>query len=192
LARHFRRQASNIHDLDIFEDWKIHDVANTMANAARNIVARESRFFTLHATASDAALEAVARAAENRRVTPLAVTVLTDLDEPQCQSRFACSPKSAVVAFARNAWSFGIRGFVCSPLEAADIRDVLPDAYIVTPGIRPLWAVAPDEQKRVTTPTMAKRAGVNAIVVGRPIYQPPLSHTEASAAEDIRKELEAA
>ena len=192
LARIFRHRALNVHDQDVMWDMKIHDVANTMSNATRNIVRYGSQLFTLHATASDQALSAVAKAVEGTNVMPLAVTVLTDLDEPQCQSRFACSPKSAVVEFARNAWFCGIRGFVCSALEAAAIRDALPNAYIVTPGIRPLWAVKPDEQKRVTTPTQAKQAGVNAIVVGRPIYNPPLSHTEADAAHDIRMELDAA
>lgn len=192
LGRHLRHYAANIHDLDVMEDWKLHDVSNTMAKAAQNIVARRSSLFTLHASASDAALEAVAKAAEGTEVMPLAVTVLTDLDESQCQSRFAYSSGSTVVAFAKNAHSLGIRGFVCSPHEAQLIREVLPEAYIVTPGIRPLWAVAKDEQKRVTTPTQAKRAGVDAIVVGRPISKPPPSHTETQAALEIRQELDAA
>lgn len=180
-------------------DMKIHDVANTMKNAAQNIVKMGARLFTLHASASDAALAAVAEAAGDKAI-PLAVTVLTDLDDAQCKVRFL--PNNQVFAgrfdhvlvenFARNAWRLGIKGFVCSPLEVELIRQVAPEAYIVTPGIRPVWAVAPDEQKRVTTPAQAKRAGANAIVVGRPIYRPPSGRTRLQAAKDIREELLAA
>jgi len=149
-----------------------------------------------HATASDAALAAVAEAAGDKAIA-LAVTVLTDLDDAQCKSRFL--PENQVYVgryvpvlvenFAKNAYRLGIRGFVCSPLEVEIIRQVAPDAYIVTPGIRPLWAVAADEQKRVTTPAQAKRAGADAIVVGRPISAPPASYTRLQAVREIQQEL---
>lgn len=191
LARSFRIRAQE-RSKDVMEDWKLLDVKNTMLGATRNIVKRGSRFFTIHATASDEALEAVAEAAKGRSIA-LAVTVLTDLDDPQCQSRFSCSSASAVEQFARNAYVCGIRGFVCSAQEARIIRQRLGgDVTIVTPAIRPLWAVKPDEQKRITTPAQAVQAGADAVVVGRPISQPPPLHTEASAAQAIREELNAA
>jgi orotidine-5'-phosphate decarboxylase len=175
-------------------DMKLHDIGSTMAKAARNIARLGSDFLTIHATACDKALAAVAAAAEEAGggAMPLAVTVLTDLDESQCHSRFRVSPDAAVRQFAKNAHCLGIRGFVCSAKEARAIRDAIPGAYIMTPGIRPLWAVARDEQKRVTTPAQAKQAGADAIVVGRPISKPPSFHTEASAAQAIKEELEAA
>jgi len=42
----------------------------------------------------------------------------------------------------------------------------------VTPGVRPEWAGHGD-QKRVMTPREAIQAGADAIVIGRPITQPP-------------------
>lgn len=122
----------------------------------------------------------------------LAVTVLTDFDSDQCMSRFGCTHITAVVDFARMAYREGIRGLVCSAQEARYIRDTLPDVYIVTPGIRPEWATSKDEQHRITTPTEAKKAGVDAIVVGRPIYNPPLTYSHRDAAQMIREELAAA
>lgn len=182
---------SEICGKDVMLDLKIHDVANTMQAATRNIANMGVKLFTIHASASDEALAAVAEAAGSKSM-PLAVTVLTDLDNTQCFSRFHASSATAVKHFATNASKWGIRGFVCSPKEVRIIRDAIPDAYIVTPGIRPVWAVAKDEQKRVTTPAQAKEAGADAIVVGRPISKPPPSHTETSAAREIREELDAA
>lgn len=174
---------------DVMWDIKLLDVANTMKGAARNIVKMGAKLFTIHATASDEALAAVAEAA-GLNALALAVTVLTDLDEPQCISRFGDAPAATVLRFARNAHRCGINGFVCSPHEARLIRDALPDAYIVTPGIRPLWSVTPDEQKRVTTPTQAQEAGADAIVVGRPISKPPVAILPHQAARLIRDELD--
>ena len=193
LASKLRRYAIG-RQHPVMWDMKLHDIESTMAKAARNIAKLGSDFLTIHAAACDKALAAVAAAADGAGggAMPLAVTVLTDLDESQCYSRFHATPDTAVRHFAKNAHRLGIRGFVCSAKEARIIRDSLPDAYIMTPGIRPLWAVARDEQKRVTTPAQAKQAGADAIVVGRPISKPPPFHTEASAAQAIKEELEAA
>ena len=65
----------------------------------------------------------------------------------------------------------GLSGVVASPQEAAMLREVLgPDAYIVTPGVRPAGAALGD-QKRVATPARAVADGASHIVVGRPITQ---------------------
>ena len=193
LASRLRRYASS-RDRQVMWDMKLHDIESTMARAARNIARLGSSFFTIHATACDRALAAVAQAAEESGYStmPLAVTVLTDFDDPQCRSRFQLTSEAAVRQFAENARRLGIYGFVCSPKEARAIRNAIPDAYIVTPGIRPAWAVSKDEQKRAMTPAQAKQAGADAIVVGRPIYRPPGARTPASAAKEIKEELDAA
>lgn len=166
-------------------DIKLLDVQNTMVNAARNIV-RYAPLFTLHAQASDDALKSIAEIARLYSSIPLAVTVLTDLDDDQCVSRFSSLAPHAVTRFARLAYANGIRGFVLSPKEVAIARDALGGGVtIVTPGVRPAWYVRTDEQKRVTTPTDAARAGADLIVVGRPIGS-------AADAKRIRDELDAA
>ena len=51
------------------------------------------------------------------------------------------------------------------------LRDILgPDAYIVTPGVRPAGS-AKGDQSRIATPADAFAAGASHIVVGRPITQ---------------------
>lgn len=175
----------------IMWDMKLHDVGHTMQSAARNLVRMEVDFFTLHATASDTALRQVVQVTEGTDTMPLAVTVLTDLDDEQCRSRYCRSAIESAVLFAKKAWSFGINGFVCSAREVAAIKDALPDAFVVAIGIRPEWYGTKDEQKRTATPAAAKRSGADAIVVGRPIYQPTNGYSSRQAANLIQKELKA-
>ena len=68
-----------------------------------------------------------------------------------------------------NAKAAGLDGVVCSPLESKGIHDAVgADFLTVTPGIR-LASDAKDDQKRVTTPAMAKDMTSSYIVVGRTI-----------------------
>src|SRR5438093_7172264 len=63
----------------------------------------------------------------------------------------------------------GLRGLVCSPLEIARLRQIIPaDVQLVTPGIRPPDAEK-DDQKRTLSPKEAIHAGANWLVIGRPI-----------------------
>ena len=90
-----------------------------------------------------------------------------------------------VVVLAEQAKRAGISGVVASPQEAARLREILgPDAYIVTPGVRPAGA-AKGDQSRVATPAEAFANGASHIVVGRPITQAddPAAAFEAIAAE---------
>ena len=59
-----------------------------------------------------------------------------------------------------------------------------PDRVLVVPGIRPTGEAA-DDQKRVTTPADAIRAGADRLVVGRPITaaSDPLAAAQAIIAE---------
>lgn len=79
----------------------------------------------------------------------------------------------------------GLSGIVCSPQEAKGMRELLgPDAFIVTPGVRPAGS-AKGDQSRVATPAQAFENGASHIVVGRPITQAedPVAAFEAIAAE---------
>ena len=181
-------------------DWKLLDIENTVTKALKNILLMGTGMVTLHAQMSDDGLSSAATLCKNSGTLPLAVTVLTDLDDAQCRTRFM--PENATYAgkfvdvlvenFTRNAYRCGIRGFVCSALEAKLIREVASRAIIVTPAIRPLWAVKPDDQKRVTTPAQAVEAGADYMVIGRPILQPPQGMSSSEAARRIRDEADKA
>jgi len=62
---------------------------------------------------------------------------------------------------------------VCSPQEAAQLRDVCGnDFLLVCPGVRPKFAQTGD-QRRVMTPSEAIAAGADYLVIGRPITAAP-------------------
>ena len=78
-----------------------------------------------------------------------------------------------IVKYAQNDREAGLDGVVCSPLEAAMVKDACgPDFVTVTPGIRFADAAA-DDQVRITTPARAREIGSDYIVVGRPVTAAP-------------------
>jgi orotidine-5'-phosphate decarboxylase len=92
------------------------------------------------------------------------VTVLTS----DADSRDTLATVIERAKFAKDA---GLDGVVCSVSEAAEVRSECGKNFIiVTPGIRPEGAMRND-QKRIATPREAMKAGVNYIVVGRPILE---------------------
>jgi orotidine-5'-phosphate decarboxylase len=117
----------------------------------------------------------------------LAVTVLTSMDQAQVNATgLDRSPAKQVELLARMGMDSGIRGFVCSPQEVADLRALTgPGGVLVVPGIRPAGSEIGD-QKRVATPAEALRQGASYLVVGRPITQAP---DPAEAAEAILNEM---
>jgi orotidine-5'-phosphate decarboxylase len=102
------------------------------------------------------------------------------------ESGVSDSPEKQVVRLGQLAVDSGLQGLVCSPLEIAPLRAVLPaNIALVTPGIRPRDAKT-DDQTRVMTPAEAARTGATYIVVGRPIFKAP---DPAAAARAILAEL---
>jgi orotidine-5'-phosphate decarboxylase len=79
-----------------------------------------------------------------------------------------------------------LRGLVCSPLEVAGLRQILPaHMQLVIPGIR-TGAEKTDDQKRTLSPRQAMDAGASWLVIGRPIYA---AENPRAAAEAILKSL---
>lgn len=176
----------------VMYDAKFHDIPATMAGAVRMVRRLGVEYFTVHASAGRAALEAVAR--EQGASTAIAVTVLTSLDESECRSIYGDTPDEKVLQFVREARDAGIRAIVCSPKELTFLRQSSEfDALeFITPGVRPAWAAAND-QKRITTPAKAIREGrAGRLVIGRPIREPPNGMTPVQAVQKIINEIAAA
>ncbi len=175
----------------LFLDLKFHDIPNTVAGAVRAARNLSPRFLTVHASGGPAMLEAAAAAAAqagSERPRILAVTVMTSLDESDLQAVGQHPPVEAQVArLARLAASCGADGAVCSPLEVAGLRGLLPEGFtLMVPGVRPRWAASGD-QKRVMTPADTLALGADHLVVGRPITA---AEDPAEAARRIVEELE--
>jgi orotidine-5'-phosphate decarboxylase len=164
---------------EIFLDLKFHDIPNTVAKAAIEATRLGVKMFNVHASGSLEMMRLtvkevarVCRQEKRRRPIMLAVTVLTSLNQDDLK-RVGVTNKVAaqVVRLAALTQEAGMDGVVASPQEVTDIRAACGRRFIiVTPGIRPAEAQRNDQQ-RVMTPQDAVHAGVDYIVVGRPIIE---------------------
>jgi orotidine-5'-phosphate decarboxylase len=171
----------------VFLDLKLHDIPNTVAGAVRSVAGSGADLLTVHAAGGPLMLISAAQAVAGVPNAPrlLAVTVLTSMDSSQLAATgISASPAEQALRLAKVAHAAGIRGLVCSPEEAAQMRRELPDSVLVTPGIRPAGSSVGD-QKRIATPAAALAAGADYLVIGRPITQAenPVLAAEAVLAE---------
>ena len=154
----------------VFLDMKLFDIGNTVEAAVRGLSAFELDLLTVHGDPH--VVQAAIKGRENTGTKIMAVTILTSLDRSDLDAAMIIpgDTQELVVERAKRALIAGADGVICSPQEAALIRD-LPEAkdrLIVTPGVRPTHAEAGD-QKRIATPAQAISDGADHIVVGRPI-----------------------
>ncbi len=179
----------------IFLDLKFHDIPNTMAGACRSAATYGVDLVTVHAAAGKAALEAAQAAAEAGAAaaglpTPnlIAVTLLTSINPRSLafELKIPLELDDYALQMALLAQESGLSGIVCSPQEAAQLRDTCgKDFLLVCPGVRPQWSAAGD-QARSLTPKAALQAGASYLVIGRPITANP---DPAAAFERICQEL---
>ncbi|MBR3167421.1 MAG: orotidine-5'-phosphate decarboxylase [Erysipelotrichaceae bacterium] len=173
----------------IFLDLKLHDIPNTVHKSMRKLAELNVDMVNVHAAGSIAMMEAAAKALreKNSDAVLLAVTQLTSTTEEVMNKELWIDHpmEDTVRHYAMNAKAAGCQGVVCSPLEAAAVKEVCGEDFLtVTPGIR----FADDDkgdQKRVTTPAKAKELGSSYIVVGRSITSAadPVKAYERACAE---------
>ncbi|MBX2825401.1 MAG: orotidine-5'-phosphate decarboxylase [Gammaproteobacteria bacterium] len=163
------RQASEL-GTPVFLDLKLHDIPNTVASAIKSLHGLDIKFLTIHTQGGPAMIEAAREAIGDSPTQLLGVTILTSLDDPQVSALgYSNNASDQAIHLATMAGQSGLDGFVCSPLEAAAIRDAVPGIKaLVTPGVRPAGADQGD-QSRVTTPEQAITNGATHVVIGRPI-----------------------
>jgi orotidine-5'-phosphate decarboxylase len=174
----------------VFLDLKLHDIPNTVARAVESAARLPIRMLTLHTSGGREMMEWAVKSQQQHSpdLLLLGVTVLTSMSGTGLgEVGVAGSPEQQVVRLGQLAVEAGLRGLVCSPLEIAPLRRVLPgNIALVTPGIRPRDAKA-DDQTRVMTPSEAALAGASYLVVGRPIFKAPDPVAAARAIlEDIK------
>ncbi|MGE0640780.1 MAG: orotidine-5'-phosphate decarboxylase [Thermoanaerobaculia bacterium] len=164
-------EAARRHARALFLDLKLHDIPNTVAGAVRSACDLGVDYLTIHASGGRAMIAAATEAAAGR-LTILAVTVLTHLDEPAlAELDLAGSSGDRAAGWSVLAREAGAGGVVCSPLELARLRPLHPPPFrLVTPGIRPAGGGS-DDQRRTATAGAAIDAGADLLVIGRPLTQ---------------------
>jgi orotidine-5'-phosphate decarboxylase len=158
----------------IFLDLKLHDIPNTVKKAMKVLSELDVDMTNLHASGTinmmKGAIEGLTRA-DGTRPMLIAVTQLTSTDQESMESDLLIKEPidKVVMHYASNAKIAGLDGVVCSPLEAGKVHGVCGNEFVtVTPGVR-LAGDAVGDQKRVTTPALARELGSDYIVVGRSI-----------------------
>lgn len=158
----------------VFLDLKLHDIPNTVRRTMRVLSQLDVDMCNLHAAGTAdmmrAAVEGLTRD-DGTRPLLVAVTQLTSTSEERMQRELliGASIGDTIMHYAANAAASGLDGVVCSPLEAAMVKERCGREFItVTPGIR-FADSASDDQVRITTPARARELGSDYIVVGRPI-----------------------
>ena len=153
---------------EVYFDGKFHDIPNTVAKASSNLVKRGVSFFNAHLAGGSKMLTSMVKVAKETAKkyqqpipTILGVTLLSSFGQMNIDEYV-----SHLTYLAKES---KIDGVIASASEARRIRQEFDEEFIILcPAIRPTWSVVND-QIRVVTPADAIKAGVDFMVVGRPI-----------------------
>jgi len=158
---------------EVFLDLKFHDIPNTVAKAVAAAAELGVWMVNVHASGGSRMMQAAKEAllpfgAQAPKL--IAVTVLTSMEQSDLtELGIMLTPAQQVQKLAALTAAAGLDGVVCSAQEATLLKQQFGQQFqLVTPGIRPANSAA-DDQRRVMTPKAAQLAGVDYMVIGRPI-----------------------
>lgn len=160
----------------IFLDLKLHDIPNTVGRAMSVLSELDVDMTNLHAAGGSVMMQAALKGltrSDGAKPLLIAVTQLTSTDAETLKNELLIETPmtETVLSYAENASKSGLDGVVCSPLEAAQIKERCGNGFFtVTPGVRFAGGDVGD-QKRIMTPEKAGKSGCDYIVMGRPITQ---------------------
>lgn len=162
----------------VYCDLKFHDIPNTVSHACANLIKHNINFFNLHIQGgSKMVLQAVKTSkdtAKNLGIDPptiLGVSLLSSFGQRTLTEELWVEKniEDYIMQLAKVAKDNGLDGIVASASEAKKIRQEFGEDFIILcSATRPTWA-AVNDQVRVDTPTEAIKAGVDYLVIGRPI-----------------------
>lgn len=162
----------------VYCDLKFHDIPNTVSHACSNLIKHNINFFNLHLQGGSKMIaQAVkiskdtAKALDVDPPTILGVSLLSSFGQ-RTLSEELCVEKNIedyIMQLTKLAKDNGLDGIVAGASESKKIRQEFGEDFIILcPATRPTWA-AVNDQVRVDTPTEAIKAGVDYLVIGRPI-----------------------
>ncbi|AUV01284.1 orotidine-5'-phosphate decarboxylase [Phytobacter ursingii] len=175
---------------DVFLDLKFHDIPNTAAHAVKAAADLGVWMVNVHASGGARMMTAAKEALVpfgNDAPLLIAVTVLTSMEASDLHGLgINATPAEHAERLAGLTQQCGLDGVVCSAQEAVRFKAAFGQQFkLVTPGIRPQGSEAGD-QRRIMTPEQALAAGVDYMVIGRPVTQ---SADPAQTLRDINASL---
>lgn len=165
---------------EVMADVKIHDITNTVQNGLVKLIDAGATTVTIHACMGvrkmTAVREFVDKVAQTRQIDLVAITVLTDMTEEECEEIYRSSIQAKVLQFSLMAKEAGLNSIVCSPQELVLLmgNSETRKLNFITPNIRPGHApVADDDQNphRKASEVEAIEWGSHRLVIGRAITQ---------------------
>ena len=169
----FVEELKKLGNFKIFLDLKLYYITKTIADAAEDIARLGVDMINVHASSGKRAMATVMGRLDRLASRPLvlAVSALTSFDRAEFSAVYEQNLSDAVRKFSVMSYEAGLDGMVCSAYESRLIKDATSANFItLCPGIRPFGESAAD-QKRVADLGVAREAGADFIVIGRPIYQ---------------------
>lgn len=175
---------------DVFLDLKFHDIPNTAAHAVKAAADLGVWMVNVHASGGARMMTAAKEALlpfGNDAPLLIAVTVLTSMEASDLQGLgITATPAEYAERLAGLTQQCGLDGVVCSAQESVRFKAAFGQQFkLVTPGIRPQGSEVGD-QRRIMTPEQALAAGVDYMVIGRPVTQ---SADPAQTLRDINASL---
>jgi len=162
----------------VYCDLKFHDIPNTVSHACSNLIKHNINFFNVHLQGGSKMVTQVVKTAKETSKklgidppTILGISLLSSfgqrtLTEELCVEKNIEAYSMQLTKIAKDS---GLDGIVAGASEAKKIRQEFGEDFIILcPATRPTWS-AVNDQVRVDTPTEAIRAGVDYLVIGRPI-----------------------
>lgn len=162
----------------VYCDLKFHDIPNTVSHACSNLIKHNINFFNIHLQGGSKmvaqAVKTSKDTAKSLNIEPptiLGVSLLSSFGQRTLTEELCIEMniENYIMRLAKIAKENGLNGIVAGASEAKRIRQEFGEDFIIlAPATRPTWA-AVNDQVRVDTPTDVIKAGVDYLVIGRPI-----------------------
>ena len=188
------------HGGKVFFDCKFNDIPNVVAKASAKLIKNGVDFFDIHSIGGSKMMSTTVKlctetAKKNNLEKPtiIAATLLSSFGQRTLSQELGVSENLAeyVEHLTKIAKDSGLDGVLASASEAVKIRKTFgEDFIIICPAVRPSWSVVND-QIRVVTPTDAINAGVDYMIIGRPVtsHDDPVAAVKLITAEIKEAEL---
>ena len=158
-----RKYISNLKNIIIFIDLKLHDIPNTISSTLKSLKDLKINYITVHISSGYKALKELKKVSGNIKI--VGVTTLTSLDKKDLlEIGYSKSLKELVKIQSKLAKKAKLDAIVCSPQEVKYVKKIFRNE-IITPGIR--FKSKNDDQKRIMSPKEAYKQGSDWLVIGR-------------------------